>query len=677
MITGIVNQSISLAAFGIREVNRVTTAEQIPSPADYKTANPDWEYGDAYSVGTEPPYEFWVLTRADDTHATDYWFDLGKFPAPGPAGKDGADGATGPTGPQGPQGPQGRIGPMGPQGLVGPQGPIGLTGATGPQGPQGDPGEPFTLMGTVANVSQLPDPTTVIRSAAYRVGPDASGNYALYVLEGEDTLLWTNYGDIKVGPTGPQGPTGANGLPYLALQNAFPVGTAPRSGLTLTISPLQRFTRTPVVGDWVYIDAYTTSGVTQIHYLCYCRVDSVDSSTAKCYIGSVTRSTGGDGRGFGDYTGMTVYADQGLTYDKETYGARFKSKVNLYAGSDTDTQTGDIYVPIKGGNGITVDAASDNKFLEVKVGDTINLAENQTLTFNDVVNDNPTFRIEKSSINLDPLGGDNINILASGQQASDVVMDKYGPNIEFIEYPALLSGSPGVSYGILNPYYVISGVPTSATSGTLPNDTSWNYLSSTPQELRLYFNKEFYQLSDNQHTTGTLVFSHVGYEGKLLIVKTITITIATRAWVLTTRYPEETCVIQLLDNLGTIGITLSALSGTAKEISDKLNENFGTFNSSMNSSYVAAGGTIRLERADNVTDAQSNTINIEEPCYLQVSAVRIKNLKAGNLYWEIYAKGTIIYKGTAYQVNNDTGVNVSSQLSGYNSVYYPAHNPNI
>ena len=58
MITGIVNQSISLAAFGIREVNRVTKAEQIPSPADYKTTNPDWDYGDAYSVGTEPPYEF-------------------------------------------------------------------------------------------------------------------------------------------------------------------------------------------------------------------------------------------------------------------------------------------------------------------------------------------------------------------------------------------------------------------------------------------------------------------------------------------------------------------------------------------------------------------------------------------------------------------------------------------
>lgn len=543
MITGIVNQSISLAAFGIREVNRVTTAEQIPSPADYKTANPDWEYGDAYSVGTEPPYEFWVLTRADDTHATDYWFDLGKFPAPGPAGKDGADGATGPTGPQGPQGPQGRIGPMGPQGLTGPQGIQGEIGPTGPQGPQGDPGEPFTLMGTVANVSQLPDPTSVIRSAAYRVGPDASGNYALYVLEGEDTLLWTNYGDIKVGPTGPQGPTGANGLPYLALQNAFPVGTAPRSELTLTISPLQRFTRTPVVGDWVYIDAYTTSGITQIHYLCYCRVDSVSSSAANCYIGSVTRSTGGDGRGFGDYTGMTVYADQGLTYDKETYGARFKSKVNLYTGTDTDTQTGDIYVPIKGGNGITVDAASDNKFLEVKVGDTINLAENQFFAIHDSVGigspaDYVKFNDDK--LILDASGSTNIAI---GTETEDTyVYDNLGENIT-VDGAAVGAIADTTNWLPINAYYEISGVPTSSTSGTLPDNTSWSYLKSSPEKLRILFNHEFYQLSDNQHTTGTLVFSHVGYENGQLIIKTITITISTRSWVLTTIKPATSMAI--------------------------------------------------------------------------------------------------------------------------------------
>ena len=39
MITGIVNQTVSLAEFGIRTVNKVTKAEQIPDPETYKTNN--------------------------------------------------------------------------------------------------------------------------------------------------------------------------------------------------------------------------------------------------------------------------------------------------------------------------------------------------------------------------------------------------------------------------------------------------------------------------------------------------------------------------------------------------------------------------------------------------------------------------------------------------------------
>lgn len=81
--------------------------------------------------------------------------------------------------------------------------------------------------------------------------------------------------------------------------------------------------------------------------------------------------------------------------------------------------------------------------------------------------------------------------------------------------------------------YEITGVPVSSTSGTLPDDTAWNYLKTNPEHVRMLFNKEYYNLSDNQHTTGTLVFSHVGYENSSFILKTITITLATRSWVLT------------------------------------------------------------------------------------------------------------------------------------------------
>lgn len=48
-----------------------------------------YEYGDAYTVGTDAPYDMWIYTRADEFHAEAYWFNIGKFPAPGPQGPKG------------------------------------------------------------------------------------------------------------------------------------------------------------------------------------------------------------------------------------------------------------------------------------------------------------------------------------------------------------------------------------------------------------------------------------------------------------------------------------------------------------------------------------------------------------------------------------------------------------
>lgn len=48
-----------------------------------------YEYGDAYTVGTAAPYDMWIYTRADAFHSEAYWFNIGKFPAPGPQGPKG------------------------------------------------------------------------------------------------------------------------------------------------------------------------------------------------------------------------------------------------------------------------------------------------------------------------------------------------------------------------------------------------------------------------------------------------------------------------------------------------------------------------------------------------------------------------------------------------------------
>ena len=54
-----------------------------------------YEYGDAYMVGTEPPYDMYIYTRPDGTvHTEGYWFPVGKFPMPGPQGPKGDGLAT-------------------------------------------------------------------------------------------------------------------------------------------------------------------------------------------------------------------------------------------------------------------------------------------------------------------------------------------------------------------------------------------------------------------------------------------------------------------------------------------------------------------------------------------------------------------------------------------------------
>lgn len=88
------------------------------------------EAGTTYAVGLISPFQYWSALDGQ-------WVNLGKFPLPGPAGKDGEPGPAGQTGPQGETGPKGDKGDPGPQG---PQGPKGDTGAQGPQGPKGDPG---------------------------------------------------------------------------------------------------------------------------------------------------------------------------------------------------------------------------------------------------------------------------------------------------------------------------------------------------------------------------------------------------------------------------------------------------------------------------------------------------------------------------------------------------------
>ena len=119
-ISFILQEEGVLNEFGIKVVGQEASAIDMPSVDDYKEDNPEWAYGDAYAVGTEAPYELYVLTRANGSHPNDYWFNIGEFPAPGPEG---------PEGPQGEQGVQGQTGPAGQDG-VSPEFSIGTVSAS-------------------------------------------------------------------------------------------------------------------------------------------------------------------------------------------------------------------------------------------------------------------------------------------------------------------------------------------------------------------------------------------------------------------------------------------------------------------------------------------------------------------------------------------------------------------
>ena len=284
----ILEQEGVLNQFGIKVVGQIDTAASLPAPAIYAG-----DFGDAYAVGTETPYDLYIWTRANGTHPNNYWFNIGKFPVPGPAGKDGATGAPGPRGLTGPQGIQGIPGKNGAQGNPGPQGPQGIQGIQGPMGPQGPAGQSFQIASIIANTSLLPTPTESIRNQAYLVGTEAP--YDLYVITGNGDLYWSNAGQITgvqgpQGVPGPQGPAGANGINGInGVDYLFYFGNDIFSpievGQQRTVE-LAKFNRTPVVGDYGILIVDNSNGSSYIQVF----VVSHIFDTTTCNISGVMYS---------------------------------------------------------------------------------------------------------------------------------------------------------------------------------------------------------------------------------------------------------------------------------------------------------------------------------------------------------------------------------------------------
>lgn len=234
------NQTV--AEFGITVVGILATAAELPAQGE--------NYGDAYLIGSQPPYDMRVWTR-DVANNTAKWVDLGAFPLQGPKGDKGDIGSlinAGSGAPlnnptslynfyldeisgywyqpyptetgygwiksftlKGEKGDRGEQGKQGAQGLTGPQGKVGPIGPAGPIGPKGDVGPAFNVQGTLASVDNLPTPTAAIQDKGYAyLIPDAQGNKHIWVVQGPDSgpFQWVDVGTAGVGIQGPKGTDG-------------------------------------------------------------------------------------------------------------------------------------------------------------------------------------------------------------------------------------------------------------------------------------------------------------------------------------------------------------------------------------------------------------------------------------------------------------------------------------
>lgn len=340
----IINEEGALNQFGLRVVGQVETIGDMPTIQSYKQSNPNWEYGDAFMVGASTAEAtvvdvdnatLLVLTRANTMYPNDFWMNLGKFPKPGPVGPQGPQGEQGIQGehglnvesgiglpaiqaPQGTtyinattgdvyrrynniwqligniKGPTGSIGPAGPQGKTGP---IGQTGAAGPQGPRGIG---VNILGTLTSTSQLPNPTTVEKDSAYIIPADGVNH--LWVIEGTDNLVWTDFGTAGLGEKGDKGDDG--------------VGIDTMTDLDLTYGNTT-------------VDYNTTDGIT------------INGQARFTYDGGTTKDVTMD-------IEIPIVAGEGITIDKKSTEEKVEVKLDT---SFTDGK----YVPIHNtGNSYTV-----------------------------------------------------------------------------------------------------------------------------------------------------------------------------------------------------------------------------------------------------------------------------------------------------------------------------------
>lgn len=124
------------------------------------------------------------------------------------------------------------------------------------------------------------------------------------------------------------------------------------------------------------------------------------------------------------------------------------------------------------------------------------------------------------------------------------------------------------------------------SSGTL-TAAQYNTLISSDNAV-ISSNNELYWKMDNQHTTGALGYSHLGYENGVFYLKNITVTMSTKAWVKTT---NKHTTIDGVDGQITLGANLYLSNGvlSSSNTVTAINNRTGNFTLGSNLTLTSDG----------------------------------------------------------------------------------------
>ena len=315
---------------------------------------PPYEYGDAFAIGTEAPYNLYIYTRDIED-----FFDFGKFNQRGPVGPVGPAAdiqinaeATNTTGTpevevsktgtnEAPvfnfkfknlKGERGQTGMQGLRGFTGPIGPVGPIGPKGNTGPKGDVGPAFKLLGDLTSTSQLPSPTAELQAqgAAYTI-PNAQGVKHIWVIQGIDNLLWTD-----IGKSGVQGQKGDPGDGINSLKTVKDIGAPSVTYNTtngITINGTERYTYI-TAGSGAEVDVSTEKKIPLIAG----EGISIDATSGadKAVIKSLSSNIS-NGTGTGSLVQTHVISSSGTPYNNIASGpASISLGKNTKAQGNTD-----------------------------------------------------------------------------------------------------------------------------------------------------------------------------------------------------------------------------------------------------------------------------------------------------------------------------------------------------